>query len=186
MGCLMWGNQVVVPSPGRFKFIEQLHNYHPGMSHMKNLARSFVWWPGIDQDIEYTVKACVSCQRARHLPSPASLQPLEWPARPWACLLDYAGPLLGHMFLILVDAHSKWMGVKLVKTATSTITIEHLTNIFSTHGLPEMLVTDNASYFINVEFQDFMTLNRLRHVITLASYHLATIGLSERAVQTVK
>ena len=89
------------------------------------------------------------------------------------------------MFLILVDAHSKWMEVKLVKTATSTINIEHLRNIFATHGLPEMLVTDNASYFTSAEFQDFMKLNGVRHV-TSAPYHPATNGLAERAVQTVK
>ena len=99
--------------------------------------------------------------------------------------LDYAGPLLGHMFLILVDAHSKWMEVKAVKTATSTTTIEHLRNIFATHGLPEMLVTDNASYFTSQEFQDFTKLNGIRHV-TSAPYHPASNGLAERAVQTVK
>lgn len=175
-----------MPPPGRYKLIEQLHDCHPGMSRMKNLARSFVWWPGIDQDIEDTVKACVPFQQACQLPPPAPLQPWEWPARPWAPLhLDFAAPLLGHMFLILVDAHSKWMEVKLVKTATSTITIEHLRNIFATHGLPEMLVTDNASYFTSVEFQDFMKLNGVRHV-TLAPYHPATNGLAEGAVQTVK
>ena len=37
-GCLMWGNCVVVPSSGRQKLIEQLHEGHPGMSRMKNLA----------------------------------------------------------------------------------------------------------------------------------------------------
>jgi len=164
-------NVIVVPLPRRAKIMEQLHDCHPGMSRMKNLARSFVWWPGIDQDIEDMVKACVPCQRTRHLPPPAPLQPWEWPARPWARLhLDYAGPLLGHMLLILVDAHSKWMEVKLVKTATSSTTIEHLRNIFATHGLPEMLVTDNASYFTSQEFQDFNKLNGIRHV-TSAPYH---------------
>ena len=175
-GCLMWGNRVVVPSPGRTKLLEQLHECHPGMSRMKNLARSYVWWPSIDQNIEETVKTCVPCQRARYLPPPAPLQPWEWPARPWARLhLDYAGPLLGHMFLILVDAYSKWMEVKAVKTATSTITIEHLRNMFATHGLPEMLVTDNASYFTSQEFQDFAKLNGIRHV-TSAPYHPASNG----------
>ena len=185
-GCLMWGNRVVVPPPGRPKLMEQLHECHPGISRMKNLARSFVWWPGIDENIEETVKTCAPCQRARHLPPTAPLQPWEWPARPWARLhLDYAEPLLGQMFLILVDAHSKWMEVKVVKTATSSITIEHLRNIFATHGLPEMLVTDNATYFTSQEFQDFVKLNGIRHV-TSAPYHPASNGLAERSVQTVK
>ena len=153
---------------------------------MKNLARSYVWWPGIDQAIEDAVKTCAPCQQTRHLPSSAPLQPWEWPSRPWARVhLDYAGPLLGHMFLILVDAHSKWMEVKIMKTATSTTTIEHLQNIFATHGLPEMLVTDNAAYFTSQEFQDFTKLNGIRHV-TSAPYHPASNGLAERAVQTVK
>ena len=94
------------------------------------------------------------------------------------------GPLLGHMSLILVDAHSKWMEVKAVKTATSTTTIEHLRNIFATHGLPEMLVTDNASYFTSQEFQDFTKLNGIRHV-TSAHYHPASNDLAEKAIQGV-
>ena len=49
---------------------------------MKNLARSYVWWPSIDHNIEDTVKTCVPCQRARQLPPPAHLQLWEWPARP--------------------------------------------------------------------------------------------------------
>ena len=72
-----------------------------------------------------------------------------------------------------------------MKTATSTTTIEHLRNIFATHGLPEMLVTDNAAYFTSQEFQDFTKLNGIRHV-TSAPYHPASNGLAERAVQTVK
>ena len=166
--------------------MEQLHDCHPGMSRMKNLARSFVWWPGIDKDIEETVKTCAPCQKARNLPPTAPLQPWEWQTRPWVRLhLDYAGPLLGRLFLILVDAYSKWMEVKIVRTATSTTTIEHLRNILATHGLPKMLVTDNASYFTSQGFQDFTKLNGIRHV-TSAPYHPASNGLAERAVQTVK
>ena len=58
--CLMWGNRVVVPPPGRSNTDGITH---PGMSRMKILARSFVRWPGIDQDIEDTVKTCILCQR---------------------------------------------------------------------------------------------------------------------------
>ena len=135
----------------------------------------------MDRELEDTVKQCDVCQRSRHLPPVAPLQPWEWPQRPWVRLhADYAGP-----FLILVDAHSKWMEVKPVSAATSTQTIEHLRNIFVTHGLPEMLVTDNGSVFTSSEFQDFTKRNGIRHV-TSAPYHPASNGLAERAVQTFK
>lgn len=61
-GCLLRGNRVVVPPEGRQKVIDLLHEGHPGNTRMKGLSRSFVWWPGIDQDLEEKVKACDSCQ----------------------------------------------------------------------------------------------------------------------------
>ena len=50
---------------------------------------------------------------------------------------DYAGPFLGHMFLIIVDAFSKWLEVVKVPSATSGITTEKLHSIFcnSRHSL---------------------------------------------------
>jgi len=103
---------------------------------MKSLARSFVWWPGLDKALEDKVRCCDQCQRFHHLPAVAPIQPWEWPARPWSCLhVDYAGPLMGHMFLVLVDAQSQWMEVKAVKAATSASTISQLRSIFATHGI---------------------------------------------------
>jgi len=89
------------------------------------------------------------------------------------------------MFFILVDAHSKWMEVKPTNTPTTTSIIHHLRSIFATHGLPEMLVTDNASILTSEEFKLFTKQNGIRHV-TSAPYHSASNGLAERAVQTFK
>ena len=49
-GCILWGSHVLGPPPGRPRILEQLHVGDPGISRMKNLAGSFVWWPGIDQE----------------------------------------------------------------------------------------------------------------------------------------
>ena len=95
--------------------------------------------------------------------------------------VDYAGPFLGQKFLILVDAHCKWIEVKTVTNAMSAITIECIRSIFATHGLTEMLVSNNGSVFIRTEFSEFVKHNGIRHVKS-APYHAASNGLAERAV----
>ena len=98
---------------------------------------------------------------------------------------DYAGPFQGLMLLIVVDTHAKWVEVKAVKIATSATTTEHLQWIFSTHGLPELLVTDNGDTFISSECKEFLFFNGIRHV-TSVPYHPATNGQAERTIQSVK
>ena len=61
-GCVLWGSRVIVPPPGRDIILKQLHDTHPGISRMKSLARSYVWWPGIDASIVATVRGCSICQ----------------------------------------------------------------------------------------------------------------------------
>ena len=112
--------------------MEVLHSTHPGVSRMKTLARSYVWWPSRDSDIEKRVKNCHLCQQHLNAPTKAPLHPWEWPERAWSRVhVDYAGPMDGLMFLIVVDAYSKWMEVVPVKSATSQVTIEKLTNYLS-------------------------------------------------------
>ncbi len=153
---------------------------------MKSLARSYVWWPNINADLESKVRACGECQASRPPPAMSPLHPWEWPQKPWSRLhLDYAGPFLGRMFLVLVDAHSKWLDVMPVSAATSSVTIEKLRAVFATHGLPERIVTDNGAVFTSVEFENFLHANGIAHTRT-APYHPASNGLAERAVQTFK
>ena len=185
-GCLLWGSRVIVPIPVRNKVMEELHETHPGISRMKSLARQYVWWPGIDADLEQKVKGCAACQSARKAPPCAPLHPWEWPHHPWLRVhADYAGPFEGKMLLILVDAHSKWIDVHITNSATSAVTMEKMRNSFATLGLPEILVTDNGPAFTSSEFAQFMQRNGIRHVKT-APYHPASNGLVEWAVQTVK
>ena len=88
-------------------------------------------------------------------PAAAPMHPWEWPARPWSRIhIDYTGPFLGKMFLIVVDAHSKWMEVELFPAATSAHTIQKLRAMFATHGLTELLVSDNGTSFTSAEFQE--------------------------------
>lgn len=60
-GCLMWVYRVIIPASLRKRIVEELHEGHLGVIKMKMLARSCVWWPRIDKDIEEIAKGCRLC-----------------------------------------------------------------------------------------------------------------------------
>ena len=93
---------------------------------------TYVWWPRLDKDVEDPVRTCSQCQ-ANQLERPAAaLHPWSRPTRPWSRLhVDYAGPLYGHMFLVVIDVHSKWIEAFCVSSTTSSITIEKLRMLFA-------------------------------------------------------
>ena len=185
-GCLLWGSWVVIPPRGKEEVLNVLHESHPGFVSMMSLARRYVWWPKMDARLEEKVKSCAISQshQSKLLCSP--MHPWEWLGRPWSQVhVDYAGPFMGMMFLLIIDAHSKWMDIHCVNSATSSMTIEKLRTTFAAHGLPEIVVTDNGSNFMSSEFKSFLQKNGIRH-ITSAPYHPSSNGLVERAVQTFK
>ena len=89
------------------------------------------------------------------------------------------------MLLVVVDSHSKWLDAIPVANSNSSNTIRELRKLFTTHGIPEVIVSDNGTAFTSVDFSDFMAKNGVKHLKT-APYHPATNGLAERAVQTFK
>ncbi|XP_056144392.1 uncharacterized protein K02A2.6-like [Lampris incognitus] len=185
-GCLVWGTRVVLPPKLRPRVLNELHTAHPGVVRMKSLARSYVWWPGIDSQIELQAKSCHSCQRIQREPSLAPLHPWMWPSSPWERIhVDFADPFEGHMYLVVVDAHSKWPEVQIMDSTTASKTITVLRGLFSRHGLPQILVSDNGPQFCSEEFATFLKANGVKHVRS-APYHPAMNGLAERFVQTFK
>lgn len=71
------------------------------------------------------------------------------PQRPWEDLaLDILGPLpSGENLLVLVDYHSRWMEVDVVRATTSKIIIQRLDSQFVRYGIPKRLQTDNDPNF---------------------------------------
>ena len=185
-GCLLWGIRVVIPKRLRIKLLQELHRDHPGVSRMKSVARSYMWWPGLDKEVEQLAKSCQSCQAVKRAPSVVPLQPWIWPSKPWQRVhLDFAGPFQGSMFLVGVDAYSKWPEVRIMSSTTTLKTLDVLREWFASHGIPEHLVTDNGPQFVSDEFETFTKRNGIKHVRS-APYHPASNGLAERFIQSLK
>ena len=143
--CLLWGLRVIIPARYQKDMLEELHAGHPGIVRMKELARSYLWWPNIDQEIEQTVRNCASCQQVRKPPAVTPLAPWLWPSYPWQRIhIDYAEDENGHYF-IAVDAHSRWPEIHFMPRNTSaTATIAILRDLFAKYGLPVHCVSDNG------------------------------------------
>ena len=80
-----------------------------------------LWWPSLDHDVEQTVRDCHACQ-ANRCKSPEKVNnPWIWPTRPWQRIhVDFAGPFNGQMFLLVVDAKSKWIEVFPMPSTTAS------------------------------------------------------------------
>ena len=108
-GCVFYGLRVIIPSTLRNHILNLLHLGHFGMQRMKQLARSTVYWPRIDFDIEDLCRKCTSCGQFQNKPDKPSIHPWMMPEKPWSRLhLDHAINFLGRNWLVLVDAYSKY------------------------------------------------------------------------------
>ncbi|KAK3528991.1 hypothetical protein QTP70_014114 [Hemibagrus guttatus] len=175
-GCLLWGRRVIIPLALRKPVLKQLHVGHCGMVRMKEIARSYFWWPGVDGQIEEKARTCTSCQCIRNVPQLAPLHPWEYPEKPWHRIhVDFAGPVEEKMLLVVMDEHRKWPEVAIMKSTSAEKTIEKLGEIFSRFGSPVQLVSDNGPQFTSHEMATFLLANGVQH-ITSSPYHPATNG----------
>ena len=76
------------------------------------------------------------------------------------------------MFLVVVNAHSKWPEVIPLSSTTISKTMKVLHDLFTRFGIPEQIVSNNGPQFASKEFQAFIKSNDIHH-ITSAPYHPA-------------
>ena len=186
-GILFRGQRVIIPKTLQPEVLRELHSTHVGIVKMKALARNYCYWKNIDLDIENMVRNCKECCDVKKNPQKAPIHNWDIPSKNWQRIhIDYAGPFMGHFFLLIVDAKSKWPEIYAMKKAPDTTsTIYYLREIFSRQGLPDILVSDNASIFKSKEFVDFCNRNGIRQRL-IAPGHPATNGQVERYCQTLK
>lgn len=183
---IMNGHQVVIPENLRPIVLEMLHDSHIGNTRMRSIADRHFWWPSMREDIEITAKRCKICHEDGPEVTKTPLHVWEEPARPWQRIhIDFAGPEKGFMWLIVVDAKSKWPEIRKMSTTTATATIVKMSEIFATHGICEQLVSDNGPQFSSEEFKEFCRSLDIKHYQS-APYHPQSNGLAERFVRTFK
>ncbi|XP_031349119.1 uncharacterized protein K02A2.6-like isoform X1 [Photinus pyralis] len=183
---IMLGHRVVVPTKFHDSILNELHITHAGIVKMKSIARSYVWWPLIDADIERVAKQCVICNKFKPNPPLAEVLAYKQAKQVFERIhVDFFGPVRNKMFLVVLDACSRWPEVIEMCSTTSLATIEALRSIFARYGLPDQLVSDNGPQFRSYEFENFCRNNGIKHTLT-PPFHPASNGAAENAVKAVK
>ena len=180
-------SRIVIPKSLHEHVLKLLHETQWGITRIKQMSRRYVWWPTINGDIENIVQLYEQCPQAAKAPD-ATYRVWPQTGKPWERIhLDFAGPFLGKMWLICVDAHSKspYVAMQNVGQTISKRTIDVLEQIFAIEGLSDTIVTDNGTQFVSYEFEQFSAKFNIRH-ITSAVFHSASNGEADRFVQTFK
>lgn len=140
----------------------------------------------MDAELELLVNACEHCLAHRNAPPRSELHPWDWPEKPWYRIhADYAGPIGNYYFLVVVDAHSKWVEIFPTKSITSESTIHLLRTSFARWGLPVTFVSDNGPSFASREFKSYLSSMGIQQIFS-AIHHPSSNGLAENAVKTFK
>ncbi|XP_024870004.1 uncharacterized protein K02A2.6-like [Temnothorax curvispinosus] len=180
------GVRVVIPEVLRPTILAALHKDHPGIRKTKQLAREFVYWPKMSDDIEHLLRQCDACALNQKLPIKVPLDPWPAPSRPMERVhIDFAGPIEGQYLLIFVDAYSKFLDVAITPTISAARTVDLCREFFSRFGPPEVLVTDHGTQFTSELFAVFCKEMQISHLLAAVN-HLQSNGQAERMVDTVK
>ncbi|XP_043206452.1 uncharacterized protein K02A2.6-like [Amphibalanus amphitrite] len=137
LGCLLWGGRTVVPHCLRQQVLAELHQGHLGSAKMKGVARRYVWWPGMDAELEALARDCAACMEKRGAPPRAELHPWEPTDSCWFRVhIDFAGPFQGSFFLIVYDSYSRWVEAVPMRETSTESTVRVLREMFARFGLP--------------------------------------------------
>ena len=151
---------------------------------------SFSWssfaviWP--PEFAEYSCKACHGCQLVSRASPPEPIRSTILPPGPWQDLVvDLMGPFpSGHSILVVVAYYSRFYEIDILMSTTTDKVICCLDKIFSRHGLPVTLKSDNGPQFRADEFARYCTTNGIVYVKVIARWVPAN-GEVERQNQSI-
>ena len=162
---IMRDNSIVMPTSLRERAVALAHEGHQGLVKTKKLLHEKVWFPGIDECVKQAISKCMACQAngPENRPDPLQMSPL--PPEPWHTVhVDFCGPFpTGGYLFVVIDAYSRFPEVEIVHSTSAKATIPKLDRIFSTHGIPRVVRSDNGPPFTSEELKVYMLENGINH-----------------------
>jgi transposase InsO family protein len=147
----------VLPKALQLQAIKLAHIGHQGLVKTKQLLRTKVWFPHIEQLVERTIQSCIPCQAVTDKTHREPLQMTELPSASWKeVAADFKGPLSdGKYLLVVIDLYSRYPFVRMVSSSSVNVVIPKLDELFAEQGIPMTLITDNGPPFSSAAMTAF-------------------------------
>ena len=157
----------------------------------QRILRQF-YWPSVFKDVEKYCRQCPECQVVgRRVTGRAPLIPLPIVGELFEKVaMDIVGPLpktaRGHRYILVIcDYATRYPEVMPLKRFTAPAVAEQLMELFSRHGVPKEILTDQGTNFTSQLLQELYKMLGVKPVWT-TPYHPQMDGLVERFNQTLK
>ena len=157
-GIVLRETRIVMPQALREKAVEIAHEGHLGIVKTKGLTREKVWFPGIDKLVENKTTSCIACQATIKDNKLEPLKMQDLANGPWEVIaVDFKGPIgENHKYiLVCMDEFSRYPEIEIVPSTSENCVIPKLEKIFSTHGIPFIMKSDNGSPFNGSKMKEF-------------------------------
>ena len=135
---------------------------HSGKDKTLSSIKRFFYWPGLYKWVSHLIANCLDCQKNKQKRKDLNEAPLEkWtetvPFPFHTVHIDHKGPINppsngNKHCLVVIDSFSRYIQVYPVPSTSASETISALEKFFLTFGIPQKLVYDKGSAFMNEEF----------------------------------
>ena len=151
---------------------------HLGVTKTWNKIKREFYWPDMYKIVKDYVAQCEVCLRSKPAATTkVGLHSAEIQQRPMQRLfVDFMGPMVrtkkgNQVILSIVDGFSKFVWMFPLGRISAQLVVDRLSlDIIGVFGVPESIVSDNASVFKSKIFQDFCFRWGIRHITTSPYY----------------
>ena len=184
-GIVYKGLRIVIPPSLRNNMLKLIHKTHLGLCKSKQRAREVMYWPAMNSDIDTLISNCSVCAEHQNQQPAEPLKSTPTPDLPYDMVGCDIFQFQSEKYLIIVDYYSKYIDTEKLGSETTSAITSALFKVFSSHGIPSTLRSDNGPQFSSSEFKTFCVEHGIDHQ-TSSPHFQSSNGEAERAVQTVK
>ncbi len=183
-GVVYRGTQIVIPAAMQKEILQLVHS-NQGIQASLSKARTSLYWPGMSAAIKDIVQNCGICADHQCQNTREPMKSLPVPRNRWQIVSADIYTLGTAKYLVCVDHYSDYFEDVPLEDLTAHSVLCAFKIMFSAHGIPHQLITDNGPPFNSNDMERFVKEWGIHHS-TSSPYHSQGNGKAESAVKIAK